>query len=805
MSAFVLFLDTLFVSRDYTRMFNASENKAISDVRRGRADIMAIPEKVLTNLRSHIEMVSGGSAVAAFDMWLARAYAAYNLRPFQNRLEGHHVHRRTLAGWLDESRSISPGWIDRLYNILGIRVDHRPVVKKDNTKMASKHAQRYKLLCLELQTEFSETRIEELEIELQFSPEDRAVRLVAGKNSVEIAIDAENDVDEFIDVTDGGEAFPDDSYSDYAKAIAHAFELIAEYREEDAVKMADNRDREKAYDTLEALVRKRLRAGQIKDILTKSEFSREKFSILLSNVEHNLSGELHVYKSDQGVNILASFYKGMEKTSQETFSHNASAFNFVLDAIADEIADDDDEDDEEDVEEDSPREAFKKRTDELVNTLRNTDPDDHINYSGHKVTHQAADQWMVNLLDADKVKGLRIVAYRDRPADKLFSLNEGTICIGNYPDVKSVLEAAMNRFLAMREEDDEDAADDINYGDDEVPPRSGESKKKKKAKKSELYSDDEEDTSALSKFAQKRCAGLAKFAEYRQTLLEDADGDEEDLSSLYGELRRIATHPLVHIMAAYWPKSFRFTLVSADEEAPIFNFFCNNFDITIRNEFIEIVEFIDGATDDDTDVSSSDVDGSLTYRVHVSAQLTTMQRMNRVMKYFSTWNEARMNALLMQSGFEFDDGETEGLCVGSESVNILPFVGVPSTFFSEEDAHYDQIKMDDNHYTLEDFLRDECYNLRGAQFKHDEGPNYEMEFGQIGLTMTAVAGGTVVHDHTLMVANSNSAKAFYLALQNETITLDWLRNKCVVVEEKAEYVSLEFKVDTSAYVVHIYR
>ena len=804
MSAFVRFLDTLFVSRDYTRMFSAAENKAISDVRRGRADIMSIPEKVLTNLRSHIEMVSGGSAVAAFDMWLARAYVAHNLRPYQNRLAGHHIHHKALHGWLNESRSMSPGSVDRVFNILGFRADERPVTK--DVESPSVRMNRYDSLCGEFQTVDALERVEELEIELQYLPEDFAVRLCAGKNSVEICVI--DDDDEFLDVTDGGQSFPDDSYSDYAKAIEHAFELIAEYRDEDKVNTQERQELEKVYDTLEALVRKRMRARQIKTILQKAEFSQENLTIRLLNVDHDvdLSGELHVYSGNQGVAILASFYKGKEKVSQEVFTHLTSAFNFVLDLVADTLVEDDDEDDadDEDDEEDTPREAFKKRTDELVATLRNIDPDDHINYSGHKITHQADDQWMINLLDADKVKGLRIVAYRDRPADKLFSLNEGTICIGNYPDVKSLLEAAMNRFLAMWEEDDEDDVDD----GDEVSPRNHTNKPKKKAKKAELYSDDEEDTSALSKFAQKRCAGLAKFTEYRQTLMEDADGDEEDLSSLYGELRRISTHPLVHIMAAYWPKSFRFTLVSADEEAPIFNFFCNSFDITINNDRIEIVEFIDGATDDDTtaDVNGkNEADGSLTYRVYVPTTMTTMQRMNRVMKYFSTWNEARMNALLMQSGFEFDDGETEGLCVGSESVNILPFVGVPSTFFNEEDRHHDQIQMDGACFTLEDFLRDECYNLRGAHFEHKTGPTYNFEISTLQMSLLSVAGGTVAHDHILLVAESNSANAFYHALQNELITLDWLRKKCIVVEEKSEYISLEFKVDTQAYVVHVYR
>ena len=424
----------------------------------------------------------------------------------------------------------------------------------------------------------------------------------------------------------------------------------------------------------------------------------------------------------------------------------------------------------------------------LLNALRATDTDDVENYGGFKTLSA----FTYHILDVDKCAVLRIRVNEGENKPYTMESLSGRKH-GSFASETSVLSRAWQILEELLEEDEDDL-DDEDEEDDRPPTKIKAKPEPKKAKRSVPDEDsaDEDYPNLFSALTIARCPHLMVFSNRRSDLMSEADGEEDEVSGLYGTLRIIAEHSLTRIMSAYWPNSFEFDLTDEDEEAPEFTLNVEPFKIIFEHESITVVQRYRN--------------GETTFRQRVNGSQTVRQRLDIAMGYFDTWDDGRITTMLEDTGFMHNSGNGVVFRTDDTEFSVVERPATPELFYSPDDVQVDQIASDGMYHQLSEFLRDEVNNVRGVQFGHNGESRYTLILsGECVMDLVAVNSRTRHADHIQLVADADASTAFYAGLHEGDFDLNSLRNKGMVVTETPNIVTLEFNYMNKGFLVHVYQ
>ena len=354
-----------------------------------------------------------------------------------------------------------------------------------------------------------------------------------------------------------------------------------------------------------------------------------------------------------------------------------------------------------------------------------------------------------------------------------------------FATVKAALTFIMNMLISEAEGDEEDDDEDL----DAAPPA-----KKAGRKVAVVTKDDDTEDYAQKEFIGKhalaRCPALEEFLNIRSRMLDDANGDRDNVSSLYHELETIVSHSFTRVLSEYWPLSFAFEIVDEDEEDdPQYIITCVDFSLLMDNEGIEIRE-------------NHGVRGILSFKREMYNS-TLPDRLDAAMRYFDTWGTTRIQQTLERVGFDY---MPKTLRSDTCEVDVMDVADVPGNFFDPSGEVVLQVNVSSAEpYSLSEFLRDEAYSVRGVAFEeHSNSTSYTLGlFGKVDLHLISVSGrglGSVI-----LTATGASASEFFKSIEaDEEFTTDDLRNRGMIVIEDLERYTLDFNHDGTHYLVHIY-
>lgn len=425
----------------------------------------------------------------------------------------------------------------------------------------------------------------------------------------------------------------------------------------------------------------------------------------------------------------------------------------------------------------------------LRNALKATDTDDVENYSGFKEVSPT----LFYLLDANKKDALKItVAEKSRLP---FTLEEphSTTEHGTFGSEVTVLTLAWQILQEKQDNANSEWPDEDDYDEDDEDDEELTTKTKPSPSKQE-YLEEKAADSIFSRWELARCPRLAVFDEERKNILSDADGDADNVSSLYGMLRDIAEHPLTRIMATYWPTSFDFALTEHDEEAAVYVLTVESFDVVVRPDSVT--------------VNQPNQFGKTSFCHKVSSVVGVRTRLDIALRYFDTLSSARISEMLAEIGFAYDAGGPTGQVFRTNDTDVCTVErpDCPELFYVADPGHLEQVNSEDADHQFSEFLRDEIHNVRGVDFSQTADHNFDLILAPgCAMHLVAVGSQTVERPFMQLVAEAESAKAFYVSLSKSEIDLATLRNKGMVVTETPDITTLEFRYEGSSFLVHVYR